>query len=68
MLLVFSIFTGLCHVGCSAFNEGNVVFVGAQWACQDAHEVAGITYILQETWHAPARKRHACEPWQRLSG
>jgi hypothetical protein len=48
-----------------AFNENNVVFVRAQWACQDTHEVTGVTYILQRAWHAPAVKRNAtCETQQ----
>lgn len=43
----------------AAFDERDVVFVRAERAGQDAHEVAGVTQVLQEAGHAPATKRHA---------
>lgn len=36
-----------------ALNEGDVIVVGAGGAGQDAHEVAVVAEVLQQTGHSP---------------
>lgn len=59
---LFAIFARLRRMEGSALDESDVVFVGAEGARQDPHEVAVVAEILQEAGHAPAREtQRTCE-------